>query len=176
VNHLPFEDWLLDETSVTPVQQRELEQHLRDCSYCAALAETGRMLKSVKMAAPAAGFTARFQTRLAERKIADRRRRTWGALLFTLGGLALLMWIASPYVLSFADAPAAWISVGVGWFVFLETTIVALFEAGAVIFRVIPKFLPPFVWMVLLSTLAGVSLLWSVSIWRFAQRGMPRGV
>jgi hypothetical protein len=161
---------------VNPEQQRELELHLRNCSYCSALAETGKLLKTAKMAAPAAGFTTRFQARLAERKIADRRRRLLGSVLFTLGGVALLVWILAPYALSFFASPAIWISAVVGWLIYIGTTLVALMEAGFVILSVAPKFLPPFVWMVVFSTLAGVGLLWSVSIWRFAQRGVPQGV
>jgi hypothetical protein len=176
VNHLPFENWLLDDVPVNPEQQRELELHLRNCSYCSAIAETGRLLKTTNMAAPAVGFTARFQTRLAERKIADRRRRLWGSMLFALGGLALLMWIFAPYALSFFASPATWISAIAGWLIYVGTTLIALVDAGFVILSVIPKFLPPFVWMVVISTLAGVGLLWSVSIWRFAQRGVPQGV
>ena len=176
MNHLPFENWLLNDTPVTPEQQRELELHLRDCSYCNALAETGRMLKTAKMVTPAVGFTARFQARLVERKIADRRRRLWGSVLFTVGGFALLMWILAPYAVSFFASPATWISAVVGWLVFLGTTLFALADAGRVILSVIPNFLPPFAWMVLLSMFAGIGLLWSVSIWRFAQRGVPQGV
>jgi hypothetical protein len=174
VNHLPFENWLLNDTPVTPEQQRELDSHLRNCAYCTALAETGRMLKTAKMVAPAMGFTARFQARLAERKIADRRRRLWGSVLFTVGGLAVLMWIATPYAVSFFASPATWISVIVGWLVFLGTTLFALLDASLVILSVIPNFLPPFAWMVLLSMLAGIGLLWSVSIWRFVR--VPQGV
>ena len=174
MNHLPFENWLLNDTPVTAEQQRELDLHLRDCSYCTALAETGRMLKSTKTVAPAVGFTARFQARLVERKIADRRHRLWGSVLFTLGGLALLMWIFAPYAVSFFASPATWISVIVGWLVFLGTTLVALVDASRVILSVIPNFLPPFAWMVLLSMLAGIGLLWSISIWRFVR--VPQGV
>lgn len=176
MNHLPFENWLLNDIPVTPEQQRQLELHVRDCSYCAALAETGRMLKAARLAAPAAGFTARFQARLAERKIADRRRRLWGSVLFTLGGVALLVWILAPYLVTFFASPATWISMFVGWLVFLGTTLFALADAGRVILSVIPNFLPPFAWMVLLSMIAGISLLWSVSIWRFAQPAAPQGV
>ena len=176
MNHLPFENWLLNDRPVTPEQQRELDLHLRDCSYCSALAETSRMLKTTKMVAPAANFTARFQARLAERKIADRRRRLWGAVLFTMGGMALLLWILAPYAVSFFESPATWISMVVGWLVFVGTTIFALMDAGLVILSVIPNFLPPFAWMVLLSMFAGIGLLWSVSIWRFTQRGLPQGV
>jgi len=174
VNHLPFENWLLNDTPVTAEQQRELDLHLRDCSYCTALAETGRMLKSTKTVAPVMGFTARFQARLVERKIADRRHRLWGSVLFTLGGLALLMWMLAPYAVSFFASPATWISVIVGWLVFLGTTLFALVDASRVILSVIPNFLPPFAWMVLLSMLAGIGLLWSISIWRFVR--VPQGV
>jgi len=45
-----------------------------------------------------------------------------------------------------------------------------------VMVRVMPSFLSPFVLMVLVSTLAGIGLLWTVSIWRFALRAAPRGV
>ena len=174
MNHQPFEEWLLNDKPITPEQKRELDVHLRTCSYCTALTETGIALKSVRKASPQAGFTTRFQARLAERKLAERRRRLWGSVLFTFGGLALLMWLFSPYLLTFLSAPATWIAVVVQWGVFLVTTIDALAQAGSVFVRIIPEFLSPFAWMVLLSAFAGVSLLWTVSIWRFVR--VPRGV
>jgi hypothetical protein len=176
VNHLPFENWLLNDMPISPEQQRELDAHVRNCSYCSALAETGRLLNTKKMAVPATGFTMRFQSRLAARKIEERRRKLLGGLLFVLGGSALVMWLTAPYVLTFLAAPSTWISVVVSWFIYLETTLVALANAGFVIFTIIPRFMPPFAWMILISAFAGVSLLWSVSIWRFAQRGATQGV
>ena len=174
MNHLPFEEWLLDETPVTPDQQRELDLHLRTCASCVALVETGRMFNNTKIAAPAVGFTARFQTRLAEHKIAERRRKLLGAFLFTLGGLVLMLWFVEPYLVSFFASPATWISMIVGWLVFLGTTLLALLDAGLVILSVIPNFLPSFAWLVLLSMFAGAGLLWTVSIWRFVR--VPQGV
>lgn len=176
MKHQPFEDWLLNDKLISPEQKRELDSHLRTCSYCSALAETGMALKSVKMISPREGFAARFQVRLAERKVLDRRRRFWGSILFTFGGLALLIWLLFPYLLTFFSSPATWISILVEWGVYLITTIRALAEASSVFVDVIPSFLSPFMWMVLLSAIAGICLLWSVSIWRFAQRGAPQGV
>lgn len=176
MNHLPFEEWLLNNNRITPEQQRDLDLHLRSCAYCSALVETAKVLNTTKMATPAPGFTMRFQTRLVERKIAERRRKLWGAALFTLGGFVLLMLAAGPYLVSFIASPATWISVVVGWLVFIGTTLFALIDAGAVILSIIPKFLSPFAWLVLLSTVAGVGLLWSVSIWRLTQQGAPQGV
>ncbi len=174
MNHQPFEEWLLNDKPITPEQKRELDVHLRTCSYCTALTETGIALKSVRKASPQVGFTTRFQARLAERKLAERRGRLWGSVLFTFGGLALLMWLFSPYLLNFLSAPATWISAVVQWGVFVITTIDALAQAGSVFVRIIPEFLSPFAWMVLLSAVAGISLLWTVSIWRFVR--VPRGV
>jgi membrane-associated protease RseP (regulator of RpoE activity) len=82
MNHQPFEDWLLEEKPINPKQKLELEAHLRVCTYCSALAATGNALHSVKKAAPAVGFTVRFQERLAKQKAVERRRRFWGTIVF----------------------------------------------------------------------------------------------
>jgi len=174
MNHQPFEEWLLNETPIAPEQKRELDLHLRSCAHCIALLETGTALRSVKMASPADGFTARFQARLAERKLADRRRKLWGAVIFLVGGLTFLLWLLAPSVASFIASPATWITALVGWAVFLITTLNAMFQAGSVMVRIAPGFFSPFMWMFLVSAFAGISLLWSVSIWRFVRR--PQGV
>ncbi|MBN2118866.1 MAG: hypothetical protein JW730_20020 [Anaerolineales bacterium] len=174
MNHQPFEGWLLDNKPIDLKQKFELDAHLRTCRYCTALAETGQALRSVKRVSPVAGFTRRFQARLVVQKAADRRRRFWGAVLLTFGGLAMLLAIAAPYLLSFLASPAARITSLVGWGVFVITTLQALLRAGSVFLGVIPGFLPPFAWMVLVSAFAGINLLWSVSIWRFTR--VPRGV
>lgn len=173
MNHQPFETWLLEDKLITPEQRHELHLHLLSCSYCSALLETGKALSSVKMVSPATGFTSRFQTRLAPRKVADRRRRFWGSILFVTGGLAILMWVAGPYLASFFASPATWIFALIEWGVFLITTLQAMAQAGSVLLNIIPDFFSPFAWMILLSTLAGIGLLWSVSIWRFVR--VPRG-
>ena len=174
MNHRPFEDWLLDDIPMTTEQKRDLDAHLRTCAHCTALAKTGAVLKSARKVSPPSGFTVRFQARLAAQKLAERRRKLWGSIIFTLGGLALLTWLALPYLATFFSSPAMWISTLVQWGLFLVTTLQAMAQAGSVLLNVIPGFLPPFVWMVMLSAFAGISLLWSVSIWRFSR--VPQGV
>jgi hypothetical protein len=174
MKHQPFEEWLLNDVRINPGQKRELYSHLRSCAYCTALAETGISLNSVNMVAPAAGFTARFQARLAAYKVAEHRRKFWGAILFAIGGLVFLLWLVSPSLLTFLASPAAWITTLVEWGIFLITTLHAVTQAGSVLLRILPGFLPPFAWMVLFSAFAGIGLLWSVSIWRFTR--MPQGV
>ena len=174
MNHQPFEEWLLNEKLISPKQKLDLDAHLMTCSYCSALAETGKALRTVKKVSPAAGFNTRFQARLAMQKAADSRRKRWGAVLFTFGGLVMLMWLVGPYLASFFAAPATWIAVLIEWAVFLITTLQAVTQAGSVLLRMLPGFLSPFAFMVLVSALAGIGLLWSVSIWRFVR--VPRGV
>ena len=174
MKHQPFEDWLLNDMPITTEQKRELDIHMRSCAYCTALVETGFALKTVRKASPQAGFAARFETRLAARKAIERRRRYIGSVLFTGGGFALLLWHTAPYLTAFFSAPATWISVVVDWVVFIITTLRALAQAGSVLLDVVPDFLSPFVWMILVSGMAGISLLWSISIWRFVR--VPRGV
>jgi hypothetical protein len=174
MNHQPFEDWLLNDMPITSEQKRELDLHVRTCTYCAGLVETGFALRTVKKASPQPGFAPRFQTRLAARKAAERRRRYIGSVLFTAGGFALLLWLTAPYLAAFFSAPATWVSVVVDWVVFIITTLQALAQAGSVLMDIVAEFLSPFAWMILISALAGISLLWSVSIWRFVR--VPRGV
>ena len=174
MNHQPFEEWLLNEKLISPKQKLDLDAHLMTCSYCSALAETGKSLRTVKMVSPTAGFSARFQARLAMQKAADSRRKRWGAVLFTFGGLVMLMWLVGPYLASFFAAPATWIAALIEWAVFLLTTVQAITQAGSVLLRMLPGFFSPFAFMVLVSAFAGIGLLWSVSIWRFVR--VPRGV
>ena len=174
MNHQPFEEWLLTEKLIGPREKLDLDAHLRICSYCSALAETGKALRTVKRVSPASGFSTRFQARLAMQKAADRRRKRWGTVLFTFGGLVMLMWLLGPYLLSFFAAPATWIAALIQWAIFLITTLQAVTQAGSVLLRMLPGFLSPFGFMVLVSAFAGIGLLWSVSIWRFVR--VPRGV
>ena len=174
MNHRPFEDWLLNDDVLNAAQKRELDSHMRECSYCSALAETGLALRAARTVTPAPGFTARFEKRLASNKLAERRRRVWGAVLFALGGLALLMILGGSTLISVVSSPANWITIGIGYLLFFVTTLQTLTEMGWVLLRVLPEFVPSFAWMVIASALAGIGLLWSVSLWRFTRA--PQGV
>lgn len=174
MNHQPFEQWLLNHIAINSEQKRELEAHVRTCAYCAALMKTDTVLHDLRMASPASGFVARFETRLAAYKVADRRRRLLGLIFFVLSGVTMLLWAALPLLSGFLISPAGWITALVEWGIFLITTLLASLQAGAVILDVLGGFLPPFAWMVLVSGAAGISLLWSISIWRFVR--VPQGV
>lgn len=174
MNHQPFEEWLLNDKNLTSAEKRELDLHLRVCNDCTALSATGLALRSANVAAPAPGFTMRFQQRLAAQKIADRRRKLWGMAVLILGGVGLLGWFTAPYLYAVTTSPAEWITAIIGYFLFAVTSLQALTEVVTVLVRIAPDFISPYMWMMLLSALAGFCLLWTISIWRFSRT--PQGV
>lgn len=174
MNHQPFETWLLDDKALTPAEKRDLNAHLRACKTCSALAETGLALRSARAVPPAPGFVLRFQQRLAVQRVAERRRRLWGLIVLALSAASLIGLFVAPYMVAFVSAPVEWLTAALGYFLFVFTSFQAIGEVVSVFVRMLPNFLPPYAWMVILSGLAGVGLLWIVSIWRFAHR--PQGV
>jgi hypothetical protein len=169
MNHRPFEDWLLNERQLSPVERQDLDAHLRACKQCSALAETGVELRSVRKVSPAPGFTMRFQQRRAAQRIADRRRRLWGLIVFLVGGVGLLLWLAAPFLLALIDSPAQWVTIVIGYMLFIVTSVQTMADVALVFLRVVPGFIPGYIWMVLASALAGLGLLWTISIWRFSR-------
>ena len=159
---------------LTTDQKRQLNTHLRTCTSCAALAEVNLALKSVKLAAPAEGFTDRFQLSLAARKQALRRRNVWGFMILTLSVLGLLGWIAWPVLKDLVQSPvnllASWMTSVVSFVASLQ----AIFRAGMVLFKVVPGFVPTYIWAVILFAAGGWSLVWVVSLVKFTK--IPQGV
>lgn len=174
MNHQPFEEWLLNDKNLTNAEKHELDLHLRTCTHCTALTATGLALRSANVVAPAAGFSIRFQQRLAAQKVAERRRKLLGMIVLILGGIGLLGWFATPVIYTFLASPVEWITVVIGYFLFAVSSLQALREVVMVLARIAPDFIPPYIWMVLVSALAGLGLLWIISIWRFSRT--PQGV
>ncbi|MBI2333084.1 MAG: hypothetical protein HYU84_13165 [Chloroflexi bacterium] len=175
MNHQPFETWLLDDKALNLTEKRELDSHLRECKTCSALAETGLALRSARVVSPARGFAMRFQQKLAAQKLAEQRRRLWGLIVLVVSGVGLLGWLLAPVLISIANSPVEWLVSAAGIFLFVFTSLQAFGEIVSVMLRVLPDFLPPYMWMVILSGLAGMGLLWAVSIWRLSRRlqGVP---
>src|SRR5687767_7600762 len=119
MNHQPFEEWLLNDKILTPVDKRELDAHLRICKHCTALTETGFALRSARVVAPVTGFTLRFQQRLAVHKVAERRRKLMGLIVLVLTGAGLVGLLTAPYVRAVTASPVEWITAVIGYFLFV---------------------------------------------------------
>jgi hypothetical protein len=174
MDHRPFEDWLLDNKDLTSNEKRQLNAHLQTCHSCSALAEVDLALKSIRVASPADGFTERFQVRLAARKKALRQRNFWGFLLLTISVFSVLVWVAWPVLRSIIQSPvnllASWFSSLVSIWASAE----ALFQGSIVFFKVVPGFIPAYIWIIILFLAGGWSLLWVISLMKFTK--IPQGV
>jgi hypothetical protein len=174
MNHRPFEDWLLDDEPLSPQQARELQAHVRSCPACAAIAESNLALHSARRVSPATGFTDRFRVRLEKRRREQRWRQVIGTIVLVLGGMGLVYWLAGPFILDAFNSPAAWLTAGVGYFLFVLTSFQVLGEATAILLRVVPDFISPAGWAALAAGAAGLGYLWMISIQRVARA--PQGV
>jgi len=90
MNHLPFKEWLLSEEPLTQEQNQTFQEHLRGCAECrqaqASWGEVHNLFQRTPQLAPVAGFTNRWQTRMAAR----RARRQYIQLGLVLAGGAIL--------------------------------------------------------------------------------------
>lgn len=168
MNHQPFEDWILNDKKLTNEEKHQLDSHLQICASCAALSETGFALRSTRMVSPAPGFVSRFELRLAAQKIAERRHKLWGLLLLIVTGTGLFIWLAAPYIYTFLLSPVEWVTAGIGYFLFVASSLQTVIVLILVFSKIIPNILPLYAWMMIASALAGFSLLWTVSIWRLS--------
>jgi hypothetical protein len=173
MDHRPFEGWLLNNQTLSADEKRQLNAHLQDCSSCTALAEVNLALKSVKMVAPTAGFTDRFQVRLAARRQTLRRRNFWGFLLLTLSVLSVLTLITWPLVVSLRQSPVDLLASWLGSLLSSWTALDAMVHAGLVLFRIVPGFIPAYIWTISLFAACGWSLLWVFSLKKFTK--FPQG-
>jgi hypothetical protein len=174
MNHRPFEDWLLDDQPLTPQQARELQDHVRNCTSCTAIAESNLALHAAHRVGPAVGFTDRFRTRLEKRRNEQRWRQVIGTLVLVLGGLGLLYWFGAPYIQDALYSPASWITAGVAYFVFVLTSFQVFSEATGIILHVLPRFISPAGWLGLILAAAGLGHVWTASIMRASRA--PQGV
>jgi hypothetical protein len=174
MNHRPFEDWLLTHEPLTAQQKRELTAHLQSCRSCSALAEVDLALGAARQAAPAGGFADRFQVRLAARKQALRRRNTLGFFVLTLAVTGILLWLAWPALTLFFQSPVNTLVSWLSYLIALWTSLQAMGQVGKLFFDVLPGFVPPLVWTVILLGAAGWGLLWIVSLMKFSR--IPQGV
>lgn len=174
MDHRPFEDWLLENKELTCTERRQLEAHLGSCRSCTALAEVNLALRSVRLAEPAAGFTNRFQSRLAARKQAMRLRNVWGFLVLALSAAGLVIWLGWPLLLTFFESP---VNVIASWLTSLMSTWAALqtmFHAGETVAKVLPGFVPEYIWAAVILAALGWIVLWVFSLLKITK--VPRGV
>lgn len=162
MNHMPFENWLIDDSNLSIEQKMLLQDHLRDCRACSELKESwfhvNQVLKTRRMATPDGNFVKRWNTYKLERH-AEAHRRV-NRLLLIFSGLALLSF--SIFTINFAEAGAL-----KDWFNTTINTITGIFhwldQIQQAIFSVLALF-PSFISMILMFLT--VSTIFSMGVFR----------
>jgi hypothetical protein len=94
MNHQPFKEWLLSEETLSAEQEQSLQEHLSSCDSCNQIQSSWReleyVIKDAQEIGPAAGFSTRFQSRLAEYQSRQKTRRSW-ILIGTTAVVACLL-------------------------------------------------------------------------------------
>lgn len=168
MNHRPFEDWLLESQALTPEQNQKLKTHLKTCNSCMALTEVDLLLKSSRMVGPRAGFTERFQLRMAAEKQLLRKRQLWG--LGVLGLIAILsvgflavqlfsVWLSSP-----AELFVTWVT----WWITLVSSIRTFGTVGLVLIRIAVGIIPLPLWLGMAGGSFLLVLVWVSSLWKLS--------
>lgn len=168
MTHQPYEDWLFDAPQdLQPQQTLELQSHVARCAGCRDLAEAlgqaEALLRRQGQAAPAVGFSMRFQERLAAERIRRHHRQSLLALLFGFAGLSVLVagitWMAWPYMGSLDGSFWA----GVYQFITALAFVEAVGEFASVLLRAAFNALPLVLWVFGLGLITELGVLWVVS-------------
>lgn len=174
MNHQPFEDWLLDDESLTSQQQRELQVHLRSCTACSAIAASNLALHITHLAIPQPGFTERFRPRLAAWKKEQLRRQAIGTVVLVAAGLALLYAVAGPAMLEAVRSPAAWMRDVTVYILSLFTLARVAGQASSVVLRSLSGLIPAGAQWALMAGGFSLGVLWTFVMRRRLRS--PQGV
>lgn len=173
MNHLPFEDWLLDDQPLSVEQERELQSHLKLCNSCTSIARANLAMHSRVFASPSQGFSGRFHVRLAEQRHKQKVQQIIGSMVLMIGGLVLFVWLSGPLFVEAVRSPAQWLTTGVSYTLFILTSVQVLGEIGSILLRVLPAMLPPGEWLTLFLLASGLGYIGFVSVERV--RGITQG-
>lgn len=169
MNHQPFEEWLLEDASLTVQQERELQMHLRVCTACSGIAASNLALHSRRLASPAAGFTERFRPRLAAWRKEQLRRQAIGTIVLVLAGIALLYGVAGPAMIAAVRSPAAWLRDVTAYLVAGLTVARVAEDVGSTLLRGLMNLVPQPAWWAMFGAAGAAGILWTLTMRRLAK-------
>lgn len=173
MNHMPFENWILDDIQITPQELDSLNQHLKECPECYKLTRSWKkvhaQIESAQVKSAPAGFMHRWKAEFALRQ-KEQERRQARTLLISLGSGAGAVMIALAVILL---PDFSFISLTVGFL----TTLIKLFsgiESLWSVFRNIVASAPTIALVISGLLIAGwislAAFAWGISIWRITTK------
>ena len=174
MSHQPFEAWILEPGQISDEQRKQLDEHLTSCVHCQQLQYSWKSVenilrKPVMLEAPS-GFTRRFQDRLAE-KLARQQIRQVKRFFLIMAIANLLTLVILGLIIWFGGSPATALSKMIGNINSLLIWFGQFQKAVQLIFLSLPPVLSIAIWIIAMSSFAGLAMLWLTSIWRFSWKG-----
>ena len=170
MKHQQYENWILMDEKLKQEQQRDLHDHLKQCSQCQALYNANHQIthlfKTVPDPTPAAGFTTRWLEQID--KVEKRKNRI--ILFSTLGAISIATLIAlstvglelRSVVGNFPQMMFELVTLIANWTIFLNQ----ISNIVSPLFRVGTKLLTP-VWLYIgIFSLSGITAAWTIAFYR----------
>lgn len=169
IRHFPYEEWLLAQDDpqaeeLTPEQQQLLRQHLAECAECRRLVDgwqgARESLRHVTLAAPAPGFTERWQTRLAQERQRTHHRQTLALLGFSLFCALLLLACLLLMIAPWLGTPRLLLWTWAGRIIWLLASLVQVGDELLPAMRGLGQAIPLAFWVFAAGMLSLLGVLW----------------
>lgn len=175
MSHQPFEDWILDPLTLSADERRALQEHLTGCQQCQRLdrrwTAVHHQLRLRPMAAPAPGFSARWQTTLADRLAREQRRQGWKIFGVLFGGALFILLLLAIYQAA-TKTPAEWLLAAMQTYTSTQSLIDLVRYAILSWLSSTPLALNIAIWMYLAVTVCCLLLAWLLILWRTNTAGV----
>ena len=175
MSHQPFENWILELDSLPMTDRRSLQSHLDTCQQCQRTLRkwqaAQRELRGRKMIAPAPGFTARWQSGLAERRLREQRRQAWRVFTGFVTAAMLVLLVLVGYVMM-TSTPGDWLAA----FIRSASASLNFFNLVTYLARTwfanTPLVVNLVLWVSFSIALCLLSLAWAFTLWRTSNVGV----
>jgi len=175
MSHQPFEQWILDDRSLSADETQLLAKHAENCTNCSKLQEQWKIAEQLLKKAPVQpapeGFTTRWQsTFMAKKAMQQKQNGKIFVFFLILGSFTSLLMYLTLSILSgspvevFIDLLKACskLAVGISNFnLFLHS-----------IFSYLPPVFPIILWILLSCSLVLMLTLWGLTFWRYSIKGV----
>jgi len=169
MNHKPFDSWILEGYSGTPVEKEQFEEHLSVCPQCLKLEKSWNIARHQLRSAPVkkapSKFVEQWQSNLVRFKEKQKRKQARTLLVGYIGG-ALVALIALSAVLL---PKISLISVIVTATSAMVRIIESIKQVWTIILSLV-KVAPTTTILVIAAMIAGwillAALAWAVSVWK----------
>lgn len=175
MDHQPFEQWIFEDQKNSAQQSSLLLDHLEQCQDCSNLNQSWLSIENELtrpvMLAPAAGFSSRFQARLAIRKAEQYQKQVIKTLALVGSGILLTMAAILTWLL-LAYSTGEIIVKGVSVFTDIVQLFFNLRSMMVNLVRYSPDFTPYLIWIMLSGWGTILASLWGLTIWKLSRQGM----